>query len=64
MDEHDLSWVRTEMALAQAAPRSAVGPAAWVRKNLFASIPDTILSVVAVIAIAWFLPQISQLAVL
>ncbi len=25
MDEHDLSWVRTEMALAQAAPSSQVG---------------------------------------
>ncbi len=30
-----MSWVRTEMALAQAAPRSEAGVGAWVRKNLF-----------------------------
>ena len=41
MQEHDLSWVRTEMVLAQAAPRSEVGLAAWARKNLFASPLDS-----------------------
>ncbi|WP_274629353.1 amino acid ABC transporter permease [Arvimicrobium flavum] len=58
MQEHDLSWVRTEMALAQRAPRSQFGPSAWLRKNLFATPTDAALTVLALLAIAWFLPQI------
>lgn len=58
MQEHDLSWVRTEMALAQAAPSSQVGPSAWARKNMFSTPVDSALSVLALLGIAWFLPQI------
>ncbi|HTV69369.1 MAG TPA: amino acid ABC transporter permease [Rhizobiaceae bacterium] len=58
MQEHDLSWVRTEMALAQAAPLSERGFVAWARKNLFASVGDTILTVVALLFLAWLLPPI------
>ncbi|GLS32336.1 general L-amino acid transport system permease protein [Mesorhizobium albiziae] len=58
MQEHDLSWVRTEMALAQAAPSSQVGAGAWMRKNLFASPFDTALTILAALALAWALPQI------
>ncbi|MEP9389019.1 amino acid ABC transporter permease [Mesorhizobium sp. KR9-304] len=58
MQEHDSSWVRTEMALAQAAPRDQVGAYAWVKKNLFATPVDSVLTVIAVLAIAWFVPQI------
>ena len=57
MDEHDMSWVRTEMTLAQAAPSSQAGPVAWVRKNLFASPFDSALTILAALAIAWALPQ-------
>jgi general L-amino acid transport system permease protein len=41
MDEHDLSWVRTEMALAQPAPAHRSAPLRWVRKNLFATPVDS-----------------------
>src|SRR5688572_30829457 len=58
MDEHDLSWVRTEMALAQAAPSSQVGATAWVRKNLFATPFDSVLTILAALAVAYFLPMI------
>jgi general L-amino acid transport system permease protein len=58
MQEHDMSWVRTEMALAQAAPRSQVGFGAWVRKNLFATPVDSLLTVIALLVVAWALPQI------
>ncbi|MGN6307858.1 MAG: amino acid ABC transporter permease, partial [Mesorhizobium sp.] len=58
MQEHDMSWVRTEMALAQAAPRSQVGFGAWVRRNLFATPVDSVLTVLALLAVAWALPQI------
>jgi general L-amino acid transport system permease protein len=57
MQEHDLSWVRTEMILAQAAPRDQVGFGAWLRKNLFATPVDSVLTVIALLAVAWFLPQ-------
>lgn len=58
MQEHDLSWVRTEMALAQAAPSSQVGPGAWIRKNLFATPVDAVLTILAALVVAWLLPQI------
>lgn len=58
MQEHDLSWVRTEMALEEQAPRSVAGPSAWMRKNLFATPLDSALTVLAALGIAWFLPQI------
>ena len=63
MDEHDMSWVRTEMALAETAPRSEAGFGAWIRKNLFATPFDSALTVVALLAIAWALPQILDWAI-
>ncbi|MEQ1953281.1 amino acid ABC transporter permease [Mesorhizobium sp. CN2-181] len=57
MQEHDLSWVRTEMALAQAAPSSEVGASAWMRNNLFSSPVNSAITVVAALAVAWALPQ-------
>ena len=52
MQEHDLSWVRTEMALAQAAPSSEVGATAWMRNNLFSSPVNSAITVVAALAVA------------
>ncbi|MBN9071242.1 MAG: amino acid ABC transporter permease [Rhizobiales bacterium] len=58
MQEHDISWVRTEMALAQSAPRSEVGPAAWLRQNLFSTPVNAALTVLALLFVAWLLPQV------
>ncbi|MCP3379973.1 amino acid ABC transporter permease [Bradyrhizobium sp. CCGUVB4N] len=58
MKQHDTAWVRTDMAPAQPAPNSEVGLLAWMRKNLFATPADMLLTVVAVIIAAWALPQI------
>ena len=58
MQEHDMSWVRTEMALAQPAPASVTGFGAWVRKNLIASAGDAILTIVGIALVAIILPQI------
>ena len=58
MDEHDVSWVRTEMTLAEAAPRTEAGLGAWVRKNLFATPVDSVLTVLALLFVGWALPQI------
>ncbi|MER8412239.1 MULTISPECIES: amino acid ABC transporter permease [Mesorhizobium] len=58
MQEHDMSWVRTEMVLAQPAPAGVTGLGAWVRKNLIASTGDTILTIVGIALVAMILPQI------
>lgn len=58
MQEHDVSWVRTEMALAQAAPRSQVGFGAWLRKNLFSNPIDAVMSLLAILVLAWSVPHI------
>ncbi|AZO30795.1 MULTISPECIES: amino acid ABC transporter permease [unclassified Mesorhizobium] len=58
MQEHDMSWVRTEMALAEPAPPGERGAIAWVRKNLVGSAGDTILTIIGIAIVAWVLPQI------
>ncbi|TIO69574.1 MAG: amino acid ABC transporter permease, partial [Mesorhizobium sp.] len=58
MQEHGMSWVRTEMALAQSAPPGERGAYAWVRKNLTASVGDTILTILGIAIVAWILPQV------
>ncbi|RWB71665.1 amino acid ABC transporter permease [Mesorhizobium sp.] len=58
MQEHDMSWVRTEMALAQPAPPGERGAIAWVRKNLVGSVGDTVLTILGIAIIAWILPQV------
>ncbi|MDG4883067.1 amino acid ABC transporter permease [Mesorhizobium sp. WSM4884] len=58
MQEHDMSWVRTEMALAQPAPPTERGAYAWVRKNLIGSVGDTILTILGIAIVAWILPQV------
>jgi general L-amino acid transport system permease protein len=58
MQEHDMSWVRTEMVLAQPAPAGVRGLGAWVRTNLIASAGDIILTVVGIALVALILPQV------
>ncbi len=58
MQEHDMSWVRTEMVLAQAAPRSEIGPGAWLRKNLFASASDTVLTILGLALVVLVVPPL------
>lgn len=53
-----MSWVRTEMTLAQPAPASVRGPTAWVRKNLVGSVGDTILTIIGIALVVMILPQI------
>ena len=62
MQEHDLTFVRAEMELAQKPPLREAGPIGWVQKNLFASIPDAILTVVGLLLIAAILPPMIRWA--
>ncbi|WP_055048751.1 amino acid ABC transporter permease [Devosia sp. A16] len=54
----DIAFVRSEIEKAQPAPRSQSGFAAWLHKNLFSSISDTILTIIAVVFLLWLVPQL------
>jgi general L-amino acid transport system permease protein len=54
----DIAFVRSEIEKAQPAPRSQTGLVAWLRKNLFASVSDTILTVAAVLLLLWIVPAL------
>jgi general L-amino acid transport system permease protein len=56
MQEHDLSFVRAEMVIAQAAPARDRGLYRWLRTNLFATVADTVLTIIALLLIAYFIP--------
>jgi len=54
----DIAFVRSDIATAQPAPRSQSGIVAWLRKNLFSSVPDTILTIIALAFLLWIVPQL------
>jgi len=56
MQQHDLSYVRSEMIIASAPPAGERGVGHWLRQNLFASTTDSILTVIGLLLIAWLLP--------
>jgi general L-amino acid transport system permease protein len=64
MQEHDTSWVRTEMALAQPAPAGVRGLGAWVRTNLVGSVGDTILTIIGIALVVLIVPQVVNWAFL
>jgi general L-amino acid transport system permease protein len=57
MQEHDLSYVRMEMINARAAPERERGVVRWLRKNLFATPIDAVLTLFAILLIAYTLPN-------
>jgi general L-amino acid transport system permease protein len=54
----DLFFVRQELAPVLPPPHAATGPIGWVRRNLFASVGDTILTILAMLFIAFALPPL------
>ena len=62
MQEHDLSFVRAEMIVAQAAPARARGPLFWLRKNLFATPADTVLTIIGLVVVALIVPPLVRWA--
>ena len=54
----DISYVRTQFIEPEKAPSSDATVFGWMRKNLFASVSDTIMTVVAVFAILYYLPGV------
>jgi general L-amino acid transport system permease protein len=58
MQASEIAYVRQEMADAQPAPSSQRGLVHWIRTNLFATVTDSILSVIAILLIVYFLPPL------
>jgi len=56
MPEQNLAFVRKEMVLASAPPAGERGVVHWLRKNLFASTTDSILTILGLLLLAWLLP--------
>lgn len=54
----DIAYVRSEIAPSKPAPGRTSGVAAWLKKNLFASVGDTVLTVLAVLFILWIVPAL------
>lgn len=54
----DIAFVRSEIAPSKPAPGRTSGVAAWLKKNLFASVGDTVLTILAVLFILWVVPAL------
>ena len=54
----DLFFVREELAPAEPPPVRNAGPVAWLRRNLFATVPDTIMTIVGFALLVWIVPPI------
>jgi len=57
------SFVRQEIAPAEAPPSSNAGAGAWVRKNLFATPQDTILTLLGIAFLLWAVPPVFNFVV-
>ncbi|MGD9894524.1 MAG: amino acid ABC transporter permease [Dehalococcoidia bacterium] len=58
----EISYVRKEMAPMLAAPPSEVGALGWAKKNLFADIPNTILTLFGIYMIYLLVPPLIEFA--
>lgn len=63
MPDH-VEYVRKTEAQEEAAPRAGLRPLAWVRRNLFRNLTDSLLTLVAICLIALILPPLLHWALL
>ncbi len=54
----DIAFVRSEIVQQQSPPRRESGAVAWMRKNLFSSISDTVLTLLAALFLLWVIPPL------
>ncbi len=57
MQGKDTAWVRSEFTPQTPAPRSQAGVGAWLRNNLFSTPVNSVLTVLALLLLAWMLPR-------
>ena len=58
MQAPEIAYVRQEMSGDLPAPSSQRGLVHWIRTNLFATVTDSILSVIAILLLVYFLPPL------
>jgi general L-amino acid transport system permease protein len=56
MNTHQTNFVRTSMLEQSTPPVLEKGYIAWIRKNLLATPLDAVLTIIALLVLAWFLP--------
>lgn len=54
--DSSLLYVRDHEAERLPPPQSTTGPVAWLRANLFSSVPNAILTLLAALLLAWLVP--------
>ena len=59
----DLFFVRQELAPTLPPPRTASGPIGWLRKNLFATPSNSVLSILGILFVIWALPPLLRWAI-
>ncbi len=52
----NIAYVRNTFLPPEAAPRDDTTMIGWMRKNLFSSISNSIMTIIAIVAILWYLP--------
>src|SRR6218665_1097765 len=58
MTDMSSNYVRREMLPSKPPPERIAGPILWARKNLFATPGDALMTLLAVLFLAWLLPNI------
>jgi len=58
MTDTSFAYVRNEMLEEQPAPSTSKGVIGWMRQNLFSDIPNSIMTIVGVLFLAWFIPPV------
>src|SRR6185295_3837484 len=61
---HEMVFVRREEEPVLAPPPGQAGAVGWLRRNLFSSVTNTILTILAVAFLVWIVPPIVRWALL
>ncbi|WOC15055.1 amino acid ABC transporter permease [Pseudochrobactrum sp. MP213Fo] len=56
MSNSDLHYVRSAMVAPMPAPSNQKGIAAWLKENLFSSVKDTVLTIMGLSLLVWYVP--------
>lgn len=62
MTERSIAYVRTEYVEKLPAPKTTIGPVAWMREHLFSSIPNAILTFLGLYIIYLVVPPVIEFA--
>ncbi|MDX0893545.1 amino acid ABC transporter permease, partial [Sinorhizobium medicae] len=60
MSTQQATFVRASMIEASPAPSLERGAASWLRRNLFATPKDSVLTIISLLILAWLVPPAIQ----